>query len=398
MEVISAVSQLNNTKDAVQALFAELKRHQLPTSLLVYYTQDYSPAELWRELHHVFNHTSILGCSSCKGVMTEKGFFESPVIAVLAIYDKGNNAYGSGLASFNDHTSIFSAVEQCIDDALLNANRVGEVPNMAILHSTPGYEEDVISAIDNKFGTRVPIIGGSAADTAIAKNWSVLTEKGITQSGIAIQLQFPNASVITEFSAGYSPTECVGLVTQSQGRLLQEIDGEPAKDLYKDWISDHSNIQISDEFMFQHVTRFPLGRIVTDCDGQPYYRLTHPIRITEEGELELFANMEKGEEVTLMTGSHEQLITRAARTIRETEARNHSASSKHGAIIIFCAGAMLRLGADMPNVQAQIKTELNGYPFICPFTFGEQGRFPDGANAHGNLMIASAIYYDREGA
>lgn len=57
---------------------------------------------------------------------------------------------------------------------------------------------------------------------------------------------------------------------------------------------------------------------------------------------------------------------------------------------------MLRLKDDMERVQLQMKEQLNGAPFICPFTFGEQGRFAGGENAHGNLMISSVIFYDSE--
>ncbi|EGR1019347.1 histidine kinase, partial [Vibrio cholerae] len=60
----------------------------------------------------------------------------------------------------------------------------------------------------------------------------------------------------------------------------------------------------------------------------------------------------------------------------------------------FCAGSMLRLGQDIHKVQQKIMEQLNGCAFICPFTFGEQGRFINGENAHGNLMISSVVFYE----
>ena len=34
-----------------------------------------------------------------------------------------------------------------------------------------------MAAIDKKFGTEVPIIGGSAADNQVSGNWSIFTEE-----------------------------------------------------------------------------------------------------------------------------------------------------------------------------------------------------------------------------
>lgn len=56
-----------------------------------------------------------------------------------------------------------------IDDALSRVNRSGELPSLVLLHATPGIEETLIESIDNKFGSQVPIIGGSAADNYLIK-------------------------------------------------------------------------------------------------------------------------------------------------------------------------------------------------------------------------------------
>nr|WP_234976359.1 FIST N-terminal domain-containing protein [Vibrio quintilis] len=364
--------------------------------LYFYYTEEYSAEVLWRELTRLFPDTSIIGCSSFKGIMTETGYFEGPVLAMMGVRASSSCVFTTGFTQFSEHGSIQVKVRQSIKDALQTVNRVGEVPGLIVLHATPGYEEEIMQAIDQFFSTRIPIIGGSAADHFIKGKWSIMTEKGHSDAGMAIQLAFPDKPLATGFSGGYSPTEFIGTITASKGRLLEEIDGVPAKEMYKAWISDHSGIQISDEFIFNHVTRFPLGRQVGDIDGQPYYKLVHPLRITEQGALELFANVQSGEEITLMTGSRSKLINRAARVLKEANSKNYTDAEQLGSVSIYCAGAMERLGDDIRQVQGQISQLLNHRPFICPFTFGEQGRFADGENAHGNLMISSVVFYESE--
>ncbi|CAM3872614.1 FIST N domain protein [Vibrio aerogenes CECT 7868] len=395
MHFFTRVSQKIQPAAAIEELAFNLESQDL-ACIYFYYTEEYSAETLWRELTQTFPETSIVGCSSFKGIMTESGYFAGPVLALMGVKASSSCVFTTGFTEFSEHEKIHEKVQQSLQDALHNAQRVGEVPGLIVLHATPGHEEEIMQSIDHYFSTRIPIIGGSAADHMINGKWSVLTEKGFSGSGMAIQLAFPDKPLATGFSAGYSPTEFIGTITASKGRLLQEIDGLPAKEMYKAWISDHSAIQISDEFFFNHVTSFPLGRLAGDIDGQPYYKLIHPLRITEQGELELFADVRSGEEITLMTGSRSKLINRVVRVLKEANSKNYTGAAQLGSISIYCAGAMERLGEDIYQVQEKICRLLNHRPFICPFTFGEQGRFADGENAHGNLMISSVVFYESE--
>ncbi|MEF1185587.1 FIST C-terminal domain-containing protein [Vibrio sinaloensis] len=79
--------------------------------------------------------------------------------------------------------------------------------------------------------------------------------------------------------------------------------------------------------------------------------------------------------------------------IREARRQSELNTQLTGAICVICAGAMLHLEEDMGKVYDKIKHEMGDIPFICPFTFGEQGRFINGDNGHGNLMISAATFY-----
>lgn len=395
MRLITTFTHITDPVSAVNSLKATLTMEEL-SCLVFYYTDEYPADILSSAFQQAFPDIPYIGCSSCKGVMTEQGYHAGPVVAVMAIYDRPDGACGTGFSQWRQGSDLRESTRAAIQQALVSANRVGEVPSLIILHATPGNEELVIDEIDHTFGTLVPIIGGSAADSYIQEHWSCMTEAGWTQSGLAVQLVFPSKPLTTGFSAGYSPTEFVGTVTRASGRFIHEIDGEPAKQMYKEWISDHSSVQISEHYLFHHVTRFPLGRIAGHIHQQPYYKLSHPVRMTRSGSMEMFASVKEGETVTLMTGSRDQLINRASRVVKEANTQNYQASQLLGAIIIYCAGSMLRLGSDIRLVQRQLTSQMNGQPYICPFTFGEQGRFIGGENAHGNLMISSVLFYESE--
>ncbi len=394
MNLTSKISQTPDIETAIKDLTHDLDIRLLST-YVIYYTENYDVKELSNALSLTLPEIPFIGCSSYKGLMTDQGVFTDPVIALMGIYDDGISAYGTGFSDLKDFDNeVDRAVTSAINQALISAKRVGEVPSLIILHSTPGNEEQIITQIDNVFGSLVPIIGGSSADSSQTNNWSVISDKSYSNNGIAISLLFPSKSVSSGFSAGYSPTKYSGIVTQSEGRLIYQIDNEPANEVYRKWINAYSGSILNVNGSFKDVTKFPLGRVVGKLFDQQYYKLTHPLYIADNGPVAVFANIEEGEKITLMTGQIEQLLNRATRVIKEANAKNYADSLPLGAILIFCAGAMLRVGDEIHKIHEYICKQLDNQPFVCPFTYGEQGRFPGGQNAHGNLMISTVIFYE----
>ncbi len=396
MRLTTTISNELDASIAIQSIKASINIDKL-VSFVCYFTEEYSSDFLSRLFSQHFPNVPYIGCSSCKGVMTESGYHNGPVIAVLAIHeDKRTSAYGTGFVELTHSSDYTVCAQDAVNQALLSADREGEVPELVIVHSTTGKEEQIIEAIDQLFATQVPIIGGTAADNHISGHWGVMTDKGASTSALSILVAFPSKSLTTGLSVGYSPTEFSGTITKAVGRRIYEIDNDSAKKVYKEWVSDHSAIQLTDEHLFEYVSEFPIGIAVGSISNKPYYKLSHPIRVTCDSALEMFAEMKEGETITLMTGSISHLIGRASRVVKEANTKNYDEASMIGSIIIFCAGSMLRLGDDIHKVHQQLTVQMKGQPFICPFTFGEQGRLVGGENAHGNLMISSAIFYSSE--
>ncbi|CAH1550505.1 FIST signal transduction protein [Vibrio rotiferianus] len=390
MQCQSLFTHITDEYSAIDKFRSELSQDNL-SHLICYYTEEYDFRKIQRAFVKLFPEATVHGASSCQAIMTNHGYHQGPVIAVLAIYDSGQHAYGTGISTYG--ANLDTSVDEALNMALFHANRVGEVPNLILLHATPGHEETIIECIDERFGTLVPIIGGSSADNNVKGNWSVITSQGYEQNGVSLTLFYSSQAVDTAFSAGHSPTSITGIATKTMGRCLLEIDDQPALDVYRKWTNHQETQSDEQSFLFTNSSAYPLGRIAGHLYERPYYKLSHPIRETEQGGIELFTNIEEGEVLTLMQGSRQHLVARAARVVNAAFNQKLEESRKIGVINIFCAGPMLHLKQDINSVCEQINQELDNLPFICPFTFGEQGRFIGGENGHGNLMISSAIFH-----
>jgi hypothetical protein len=273
---------------------------------------------------------------------------------------------------------------------------VGESPDLVWLTATPGDEEEIIAGIQDIAGTGTPVVGGSAADDAIAGHWRVAAGTGpALADGLVVSALFPSEPLSLAFQNGYAPTEHTGTVTKVAGRRILEIDGEPAASVYArwtgapDWLCGDGTRSVLAEATFA-----PLGRPVTTVSNVPFYLLSHPAAVHADGGIDLFSTVETGETVCLMEGSPESLAARAARVTRQALAGRGSADPPAGALVVYCGGCMLAVEDRIDQISDEVAEALGGAPFLGVFTFGEQGLVTGGANRHGNLMVSCIVFGD----
>ena len=71
-------------------------------------------------------------------------------------------------------------------------------------------------------------------------------------------------------------------------------------------------------------------------------------------------------------------------------------SELRGALVVFCAGAMMYLEKNGMDIACgKLDQALGGVSYLGIHTFGEQGPFPDGTNKHGNLMFSALVFSSR---
>ena len=334
---------------------------------------------------------AVHGATSCLGAMTSDGITEN--LGVFAI-DDPNGAYGTAKKPITDDAK--GAARAATLDALTNADRLGETPELIWLSCTPGAEEQVLEGIETVVGPDVPIIGGSAADNDVSGGWFVYDRKGKCHSGVIVTVMFPSCPVSFAYHNGYAPTEKAGTVTRVDGRRVLEIDNRPAFDVYREWTDAAVDINADDASMqsiLSESTLFPFGRKVSDIGGVSSYLLAHPAAACTDGSLDLFATVHQGEVLTQMTGTETGLIERAGRVASLARSAGHNQKTAvAGALMVYCGGCMLSVRHRLDEVVTGVSAALENAPFLGTFTFGEQGRIMGAGNRHGNLMISCIIF------
>ena len=279
-------------------------------------------------------------------------------------------------------------------------------PSFVWVSISPGIEEDVLDGIRSVIGTSVPIVGGSSADNDVKGEWFQCTSQDFrfTQSlsnsnGFAMAVSY--GSIVTEqcFFSGYTPTSFRGKITKMKSgsrRTIMEIDHLPAADVYNRWTGGELTSSLTDGKSLNvlgKTTLFPLGRKIGERDEEPFFQIIHPSNVNSDKSFDTFANVEIGDELYCMAGTSDNLKHRISK-VASFILRGSSIQLNEviGALVVFCAGCMLRIEKDMDVPCRKLSSVLGNAPFLGMHTFGEQGIFPNGNSMHGNLMFSVLLF------
>jgi len=394
MKIATSWSTVRDTEKAVRSAFDDLidSLDNSPSLLIMYSSVEYPVEQVQKTIQKLAPDVPIHGGSTCLGVMTSDGFHQEDGtgLGMFGIYDPDGD-YGVGMVDMNNDARAAGAA--AVKISIENAGRIGESPDLIWLNSAPGNEEDVILGIQDVIGDRIPIIGGSTADNTVEGHWYQFTNHSVGTNAVITTAMYPSVETYMAFHSGYSPTQYKGVVTRAGHRTIYEINGIPAAQLYNSWTGGTISEYLSGGNILSATSFFPIGRVVGKVGKLPYYRLSHPDTVTEDGGLTLFTEIEAGQEVTLLKGSEESLVKRAGRVVKAAlDVGELSPENVDGAIVVYCAGCMLAIQDKMPEVSTEITEVLGSNPFLGIFTFGEQGCFIRGENRHGNLMISTVVF------
>lgn len=379
----------------VASLYRQLteKLGGTPDLLIVHCSIAYDVEQVIAMLHSCAPGVPLHGSTSCLGAMTEAGFHseDGRGLGLLGLTDQGGT-YGVGAVELG--TDPAGAAQKALYRALEQADCPGETPAMIWMTAAPGNEESLIGALAEIVGDKVPIAGGSAADNSVSGEWSQFANGRVYNNAVVVTVMFPSGELFFTFHSGYEPTDMQGRVTAAHDRELLAIDGRPAAEVYDEWTAGLIGDALQNGGNILSRTSFhPLGRIAGEVGGVPYYQLSHPNEVTADATLTLFSAIAPGDEVILMQGTEESLISRVGRVASSTlSTYTTSAEDIAGALIIYCAGCILSIQDHRDEVVRGLREALPGIPFLGAFTFGEQGCFVGGENRHGNLMISVLLF------
>ena len=333
-----------------------------------------------------FISSSCLGALLCDHSTVDAGC----QLALFCVNDDGG-AYGVGSADASCY-SAFEAGAIALQNALNNAGRPYESPALIWCALPPGEEERILEGFASIVGTQVPIFGGSMADNTVSGDWTTVTKDACGPHTVVVAVMYPSTPLGVSYSSGYKPTDTLFKATKAKGRQLQQLNNSGASTVYNKATNNLIAQQLYGGQILGLTSSAPLGRPVELDNGAVNYLLCHPDSVDESGALHVFSEVEEGEELVLMEGSISSLTSRAERVINNAVMLLPENRKPVGVLMIYCAGCRLMVGDEINFMLNSLQEKFPALPICGPFTFGEQGRFLDGKNRHGNLMISAVVF------
>jgi hypothetical protein len=239
------------------------------------------------------------------------------------------------------------------------------------------------------------VYGGSAADDDLKGAWRVFGSGRVEAEGFVLAGFRSTRKIHGSFVAGYLPTQQRGVITRAQGRIVYEIDGRPAADVYNRWRDGALDKRLAGGgVVLAETTLHPLGRLIDKIRGIPRYLLSHPHQILPDRSLSFFTEMATGDELVMMMGSTASLLDRTEQAVSRAMGLDRNTAPLAGGILIYCGGCVMALGERTREVATLFEQQIKRAPFIGAATFGEIGCFagPSPINRHGNLMCDTMLF------
>lgn len=392
--------EMKAVEEAVSSVRTQLGGKS-PDIAILFSTAGYDSNKVLSEVRRLLPDVQIYGGTSCLAVQTKEGFHVGGKgsLALLAVATE-NITFGVGGASIDDFPTAREAGKAAIQAAMEAAGEKGaSKPKLVLMTGSVGHEEALLAGIEEVIGKDVPVLGGSAGDNYITGEWRQFTNGDVYSNGISLCAIYTDLKVGWAYEAGYLRSENRGTITRAEGRIIYEIDNRPAAEVYNEWTG---GAVVADKLatggsVLSKATFYPLAKVIKN-EEKEYTLSIHPLSINaSDHSLEVFVNVEEGDEVLLMHGDWELLLNRALTT--PTKALESEALSKEDVsfgIYTFCAGTMLAIPEDeRPKMPVLVKTAIGDAPFIGTFTFGEQGHIPGVGNVHGNLVNSMIIFTEK---
>ncbi|TCL00366.1 hypothetical protein BXY66_3007 [Shimia isoporae] len=324
-----------------------------PKAALVFAGIDLDLSVVADELRKQQPDIVIAGCTTDGEVATPEGFLEDSLVITLFASDDVSISVGMG-------ANASSAPEQATADAVAMAKAATSGTPALCIAMPEGIGTNINSIVEglrDALGQDFPIVGGAAGDQLRFQGTHQLCNDQMVSDAVVVMLLSGDITVSCGVSTGYTPLGSVHKVTKSEGSVIQEIDGRPAVDLYKDYVQAQSIF-------------FPLAVHVPGREG---FLLSSPQHFDEEtGAIHFVNPVAADREVQIATASRDEIVSASRAAVQQAFDSFPDDLVPDAALVFSCAGRRAALGTRTGEEYESFEDIIGGaFPTAGFYTYGE---------------------------
>jgi len=312
MRIGIGISRQTDISSALQEAFWQAKtqlEEKKITLCLLFSSPEFASLSLLKTLHIYLPHTPIIGASTFGIILSSHIYRHS--LAICLIHSENSKISVAKVQDIRKKSALIAGQE--LGKKLLEDFR-GEKRDFAMVFCDGMLEEGsrLILGLQEILGTSFPVTGGSASDNLKFKQtYLYFNDELLTDAAVGVLW---GGKIVFNLSSrhGWKPLGKSRTVTQSKGNIIQEIDNQPAINLYKDYFA--KEIPFLKKDLKYISTLYPMGVYL---EGEKEYLLRNILSIEEDGSLVCQGDIPNNSTIRLMIGTKDSCISASQQATEE---------------------------------------------------------------------------------
>jgi len=330
---------------------------------------------------------AFFGCTTA-GEITEKGLTKGHLAAMVVSSDEMVAKVATATAvKANPET----AARQLCDDFARAAKEAagrgfGMTSSVLLVDGLNGVGEELVDHVLGATRSFQQVVGGAAGDDGAFRATYVGARGRAATDSAAVLHTFSRKPWGVGVDHGLKPTGRRMRVTRSSRNVVQQIDGRPAFDVYKEYAASRG-VKLTAENAGPFLIGNELGIFVFD----ELRRARAPLSVGADGSLACAAEIAEGASVSILDGEPASMVEAARRAAQEAH-RNLGGARAAGVLLFDCVCRGMILNSHFGREIDAVRSVFPDAPVTGLLTYGEIARFKGRLDGwHNTTAVVAAI-------
>lgn len=317
-------------------------------------------------LDEAFKGSTILGASTA-GEFTERGDTKGAVCAIAVSGElKVFGGIGTGVRATPER-----AVQQALEGLPRSVQGYPYRTGVLLIDTMAGNCEEVTLMTAAELGADLPFAGGAAGDDLKMQSTTVSHGSRAASDAVVIAQIFSKAPLGLGVCHGHRPLSTPLRVTKAHGNVVEEIEGRPAWDVWRERTRDAAmshgidvdNLAAADEGSF--LLRFEAG-----LAAGTEYKIRAPLSRSADGSIQFACGVPEGAVIRITESAPKDQVESAREAARRARVKLGSGTAA-GAVVFDCICRNLILRDGFKDAVTAMSEELGNVPIAGFETYGE---------------------------